>query len=52
MVDMTAGADSFASGLFTRFDLTFLVCEPTCAASASTGSTVGYAARLRRTASR
>ncbi len=29
MVDMTAGADSFASGLFTRFDLTLLVCEPT-----------------------
>jgi CO dehydrogenase maturation factor len=29
VVDMTAGADSFASGLFTRFDLTFLVVEPT-----------------------
>ncbi|GLV56061.1 ATP-binding protein [Dictyobacter sp. S3.2.2.5] len=29
IVDMTAGADSFASGLFTRFDLTFLVVEPT-----------------------
>ncbi|MEV7227086.1 MULTISPECIES: ATP-binding protein [Polymorphospora] len=29
VVDMTAGADSFASGLFTRFDATFLVCEPT-----------------------
>ncbi|MQY24204.1 ATP-binding protein [Nocardia macrotermitis] len=29
VVDMTAGADSFASGLFTRFDLTALVCEPT-----------------------
>ncbi|MGH2874701.1 MAG: ATP-binding protein, partial [Solirubrobacteraceae bacterium] len=26
---MTAGADSFASGLFTRFDVTFLVAEPT-----------------------
>ncbi|HWR48286.1 MAG TPA: ATP-binding protein, partial [Pseudonocardiaceae bacterium] len=26
---MTAGADSVASGLFTRFDVTFLVCEPT-----------------------
>jgi CO dehydrogenase maturation factor len=26
---MTAGADSFASGLFTRFDLTLLVVEPT-----------------------
>jgi CO dehydrogenase maturation factor len=29
VVDMTAGADAFASGLFTRFDVTFLVCEPT-----------------------
>ncbi len=29
VVDMTAGADSFASGLFTRFDLTALVVEPT-----------------------
>jgi CO dehydrogenase maturation factor len=29
VVDMTAGADSFASGLFTRFDLTFVVAEPT-----------------------
>jgi CO dehydrogenase maturation factor len=29
VVDMTAGADSFASGMFTRFDLTFLVAEPT-----------------------
>ena len=29
VVDMTAGADSFASGLFTRFDVMFLVCEPT-----------------------
>jgi CO dehydrogenase maturation factor len=29
VVDMTAGADSFASGLFTRFDLTFLIAEPT-----------------------
>ena len=29
VVDMTAGADSFASGLFTRFDTTFLVVEPT-----------------------
>jgi CO dehydrogenase maturation factor len=26
---MTAGADCFASGLFTRFDRTFLVVEPT-----------------------
>src|SRR5579859_7449964 len=29
VVDMTAGADSFASGMFTKFDLTFLVAEPT-----------------------
>lgn len=27
--DMTAGADSFASGMFTRFDMTFLIAEPT-----------------------
>jgi CO dehydrogenase maturation factor len=29
VVDCTAGAESFASGLFTRFDVTFLVTEPT-----------------------
>lgn len=29
VTDMTAGADSFASGLFTRFDMTFVVVEPT-----------------------
>lgn len=29
VVDMTAGADAFASGLFTRFDLTVIVVEPT-----------------------
>jgi CO dehydrogenase maturation factor len=29
VVDMTAGADAFASGLFTRFDLTLLIVEPT-----------------------
>jgi CO dehydrogenase maturation factor len=29
VTDCTAGADSFASGLFTRFDLTVLVVEPT-----------------------
>src|SRR6201993_4024151 len=29
VVDCPAGADSFASGLFTRFDLTVLVAEPT-----------------------
>jgi CO dehydrogenase maturation factor len=34
VVDMTAGADSFASGLFTRFDLTVLVAEPTSRAVA------------------
>jgi CO dehydrogenase maturation factor len=26
---MTAGADAFASGLFTRFDMTIIVVEPT-----------------------
>jgi CO dehydrogenase maturation factor len=29
LVDMTAGADAFASGLFTRFDVTFILVEPT-----------------------
>ena len=29
LLDMTAGADAFASGLFARFDLTVLVVEPT-----------------------
>jgi CO dehydrogenase maturation factor len=29
VADMTAGADTFASGLFTRFDIMFLVVEPT-----------------------
>ncbi|MFG2085436.1 hypothetical protein [Spirillospora sp. NPDC048824] len=29
VVDMLAGADTFASGLFTRFDVMFLVVEPT-----------------------
>ena len=29
IVDMVAGAEAFASGMFTRFDRTFLVCEPT-----------------------
>jgi CO dehydrogenase maturation factor len=29
VVDMTAGSDAFASGMFTRFDVTFLVAEPT-----------------------
>jgi CO dehydrogenase maturation factor len=29
IVDMTAGVDAFASGLFTRFDVTFVLVEPT-----------------------
>lgn len=29
IVDMTAGADAFASGLFTRFDTTYVIVEPT-----------------------
>lgn len=29
VVDMTAGADAFASSLFAKFDLTFLLVEPT-----------------------
>lgn len=29
IMDMTAGADTFASGMFTKFDSTFLVVEPT-----------------------
>lgn len=29
IVDMTAGADSFASGMFTKFDTTFVIVEPT-----------------------
>jgi CO dehydrogenase maturation factor len=40
---MTAGADSFASGLFTRFDLTLLVCEPTLRSVAVYRQYVGYA---------
>ncbi|MFG2043678.1 ATP-binding protein [Dactylosporangium sp. NPDC048998] len=43
VVDMTAGADSFASGLFTRFDLTFLVCEPTVRSVGVYRQYVGYA---------
>jgi len=42
-VDMTAGADSFASGLFTRFDVTFLVCEPTLRSVGVYRQYVGYA---------
>lgn len=44
IVDMTAGADTFASGLFTRFDLTFLVVEPT---KKSLGVYFQYAAYAR-----
>ncbi|MFW6209935.1 MAG: ArsA-related P-loop ATPase [Patescibacteria group bacterium] len=29
VADMTAGADAFASGIFTKFDVVFLVVEPT-----------------------
>lgn len=43
VVDMTAGADSFASGLFTRFDTTFLVCEPTLRSIGVYRQYVGYA---------
>ncbi|RIV40383.1 ATP-binding protein [Micromonospora radicis] len=43
VVDMTAGADSFASGLFTRFDRTFLVCEPTVRSIGVYHQYTGYA---------
>jgi CO dehydrogenase maturation factor len=43
VVDMTAGADSFASGLFTRFDLTLLVCEPTLRSVGVYRQYLGYA---------
>ena len=48
VVDMTAGADSFASGLFTRFDLTFLVAEPTRKGVGVYRQYRDYAAGLRR----
>ena len=44
VVDCTAGAESFASGLFTRFDLTFLVCEPTRKGTGVYRQWAGYAA--------
>jgi CO dehydrogenase maturation factor len=44
VVDMTAGADTFASGLFTRFDLMFLVVEPTRKGVAVYRQYTGYAA--------
>lgn len=43
VVDMTAGADAFASGLFTRFDRTFVVCEPTVRGVGVYQQYVGYA---------
>jgi len=43
VVDMTAGADAFASGLFTRFDRTFLVCEPTLRSVGVYRQYAGYA---------
>ncbi|MBU3063923.1 ATP-binding protein [Nocardia sp. NEAU-G5] len=43
VMDMTAGADSFASGLFTRFDLTALVCEPTLRSVGVYRQYAGYA---------
>lgn len=43
VVDMTAGADAFASGLFTRFDVTFLVCEPTLRSVGVYRQYLGYA---------
>jgi CO dehydrogenase maturation factor len=46
VVDMTAGADSFASGLFTRFDVTFLVCEPTVRSVGVYHQYLGYAAEF------
>jgi CO dehydrogenase maturation factor len=44
LVDMTAGADAFASGLFTRFDRTFVVCEPTVRAVGVWRQYLDYAA--------
>jgi CO dehydrogenase maturation factor len=43
VVDMTAGADAFASGLFTRFDRTFVVCEPTVRSVGVYRQYLGYA---------
>jgi CO dehydrogenase maturation factor len=44
VVDCTAGAESFASGMFTRFDLTFLVAEPTRKGVAVYRQWIDYAA--------
>jgi CO dehydrogenase maturation factor len=46
VVDLTAGADTFASGLFTRFDLTVLVCEPTVRSVGVYHQYAGYAAEF------
>ena len=43
VVDMTAGADAFASGLFTRFDVTFVVIEPTLRSVGVYRQYAGYA---------
>ncbi|MCH7231952.1 ATP-binding protein [Glycomyces sp. L485] len=43
IVDMVAGAEAFASGMFTRFDHTFLVCEPTLRSVGVYKQYVGYA---------
>jgi CO dehydrogenase maturation factor len=43
VADMTAGADSFASGMFTRFDLTVLVVEPTARSVAVHRQYTGHA---------
>ncbi|WP_026929614.1 ATP-binding protein [Glycomyces tenuis] len=44
VVDMVAGAEAFASGMFTRFDHTFLVCEPTLRSVGVYRQYAGYAA--------
>lgn len=44
IVDMIAGAEAFASGMFTRFDTTFLVCEPTVRSVGVFKQYAGYAA--------
>jgi CO dehydrogenase maturation factor len=43
ITDMTAGADSFASGLFTKFDLTCIVVEPTLKSLEVYRQYIGYA---------
>ncbi|MFD0558754.1 CO dehydrogenase maturation factor [Stackebrandtia endophytica] len=47
VVDMVAGAEAFASGMFTRFDRTFLVCEPTVRSVGVYHQYAGYAADYR-----